>query len=239
MKLAEKLKKLRLQQGLTQKQIAEKLGITQRYYAKWETSIRFPNKQNIIKLAKMFDISTDYFLDEEDTIESSELLSINKKLSPKNQNKILEIAKKLENEDEDGRYPYDVLNQRLSAGCWECYSDELDYTRVYWKNDIAYDYAVWIKGDSMEPLFHDYEVALIKKQPVIDYQGQVCAVDDIENGDAYIKCVYVEEEGYRLVSINQTLDEKGKLKYPDFILPFKESPRIIGRVVAHFKPDDD
>lgn len=239
MELAQKLKKLRQQQGLTQKQVAQKLNIHYQNYQKWENGSRVPSKNSLEKLGSIFSVSVSYLLGETKVKQSSIILNAFSRVSEKKQDKILEFAKKLEDEDEDERFPYDVLNQGLSAGCGECYSDELDYTRVYWKNDIAYDCATWIKGDSMEPVFHDYEVALIKRQSVIDYQGQVCAVDDIENGDAYIKCVYVEEEGYRLVSINQTLDEKGRLKYPDFVLPFRESPRIIGRVIAHFKPDED
>lgn len=229
MELAQKLKELRSKNNLTQKELADKLGILPEVYRKWENGRGNPKKKSLEKIANAYNMTYEQ-------LTNTEILPIYKELSPKKQNKIIEFAKKLEDEDEDDRYPYDVINQGLSAGCGECYSDELDYTRVYWENNIAYDYAVWIKGDSMEPVFHNYEVALIKKQSVIDYQGQVCAVDDTENGDAYIKCVYVEDEGYRLVSINQSLDEKGKLKYPDFVLPYDESPRIIGKVVSHFTP---
>ena len=50
-----------------------------------------------------------------------------------------------------------------------------------------YDYAAEIEGDSMEPKFHDGDIALIRKTHVNDYDGCVCVVDDVANQRVYIK----------------------------------------------------
>ncbi len=47
---------------LTQKQLAEKIGITQDSISLWETDKRLPDTQYIIALCKVLEISADYLL---------------------------------------------------------------------------------------------------------------------------------------------------------------------------------
>lgn len=56
----ERLKELREQSGLTQKQVAEHLDITQSAYAQWETGKLNPKKETIQKFADLFNVSYDY-----------------------------------------------------------------------------------------------------------------------------------------------------------------------------------
>ncbi len=60
--LPERLKLLRLEIKLTQKEIAEKLGISQQAYAVWETGKRNPNQKTLNILSDFFNVSTDYLL---------------------------------------------------------------------------------------------------------------------------------------------------------------------------------
>lgn len=53
---------LRKKQNLTQKDIAEKLNITQRAYSGYETGTREPDIQTILNIAEYFNISVDYLL---------------------------------------------------------------------------------------------------------------------------------------------------------------------------------
>ena len=69
------------------------------------------------------------------------------------------------------------------------------------------------------------EVVLIKETG-FDYDGAVYAVD--WDGQTYIKKVYKEKDGLRLVSINS--------KYKDKFAPYEEDPRIIGKIVGNFIP---
>ena len=57
-----RIKELRVELGLNQKDIAEKLGITQQAYANYERGARQPDNNTLIKLAKLFDVSIDYLL---------------------------------------------------------------------------------------------------------------------------------------------------------------------------------
>lgn len=56
------LKKLRLQAGLTQKQLADKMGLTKAVISYYELQERYPSPEILIKLASIFHVSTDYLL---------------------------------------------------------------------------------------------------------------------------------------------------------------------------------
>ncbi|QDK70744.1 helix-turn-helix domain-containing protein [Lactococcus protaetiae] len=56
------LKKLRNEKNLTQKQIAEDLGISQPNYQQWESGKRSPSGETLERLADYFQVSTDYLL---------------------------------------------------------------------------------------------------------------------------------------------------------------------------------
>ena len=60
--VAEKIKHLREQQGLTQAELSKRLGITRSSVNAWEMGISVPSTQSLVQLAQIFDISTDYLL---------------------------------------------------------------------------------------------------------------------------------------------------------------------------------
>lgn len=57
-----KLKELRLEKGLTQKQVAEQLGISSTCYSGYEQGYREPDLKTLIKICKFFEVSADYLL---------------------------------------------------------------------------------------------------------------------------------------------------------------------------------
>ena len=62
MTLAEKLKFLRKQAGMSQEQLAEKLGVSRQAVTKWETDAGIPDIENVIAISALFDISIDELL---------------------------------------------------------------------------------------------------------------------------------------------------------------------------------
>ena len=62
MKFSDRLKELRNEKGLTQQNLAEMLEIKRYNISDWEQGRTEPDIKSIIKLAKFFDISTDYIL---------------------------------------------------------------------------------------------------------------------------------------------------------------------------------
>ena len=62
MTIGESLRRFRKEHGITQTGIADKLGILQQTYYKYETDKVTPSAEFIIKLAQVFDVSADYLL---------------------------------------------------------------------------------------------------------------------------------------------------------------------------------
>ncbi len=58
----ERLKKLRKEKRLTQKELGERLGVKQNTFTNWENGKREPNLSIILKLAEILETSTDYLL---------------------------------------------------------------------------------------------------------------------------------------------------------------------------------
>ena len=133
--------------------------------------------------------------------------------------KVMSISKKL--------YEYHVY-EKMSAGIGASVYDDWNYDTVYFDEELAHDFASWVSGDSMEPKYHNGSVALIRETG-FDYDGAVYAV--VCNNRTYIKRVYREEGGLRLVSINP--------KYKDIFISYDEDPRVVGIIVGNFVPLED
>ena len=58
----EKIKHLRLGMRLTQVQVAERIHISKAMASSYETGIRLPSYEVLIKFAKLFGVTTDYLL---------------------------------------------------------------------------------------------------------------------------------------------------------------------------------
>lgn len=63
---SERLKLLRKNAGLTQKDMAQHFQTSQPSYQAWESGKRNPNKESIEKLATFFNVSVDYLLGKTD-----------------------------------------------------------------------------------------------------------------------------------------------------------------------------
>ena len=236
----KRLKSLRKKLGYTQKDVALKLKVTQQNYQKWESGFtKSPTTETIIELANIFNTSVEY-------LTNTEILPIYQALSETRQNELVSIAeKKLKdqlNENKvipfiDNLIPYQVISeQSLSAGYGNGYTDEQETYTVYWDKDDRYDYAAEVEGNSMEPKYHNGDIALIRKTHVNDYDGCVCVIDDVANQRVYIKRIHVEDTHVRLESLNKDTYDNGELIYPDILLENNENLKLIGKVVDSFKP---
>ena len=59
---AEKLIQLRKKSGWSQEELAEQMGVSRQSISKWEGAQSIPDLEKIIRLAKLFSVSTDYLL---------------------------------------------------------------------------------------------------------------------------------------------------------------------------------
>ena len=65
--IADKIKILREGRGITQSELARKLGVTRSGVNAWEMGISVPSTQYVVELAMLFGVSTDFLLDIEKT----------------------------------------------------------------------------------------------------------------------------------------------------------------------------
>ena len=65
MTIAEKLKTIRKQAGMSQERLAEKLGVSRQAVTKWETDTGIPDIENMMAISALFDISVDELLSNE------------------------------------------------------------------------------------------------------------------------------------------------------------------------------
>lgn len=73
--LGNKLKTLRLKKELTQQQLADILGVTKSVISAYENGMRYPSYALLIKIARIFHVTTDYLLglENKNTIDTSGL----------------------------------------------------------------------------------------------------------------------------------------------------------------------
>ena len=79
------------------------------------------------------------------------------------------------------------------------------------------DFALTIQGDSMEPIYFDGDIVLVKQQDIVDV-GEVGIF--VLNGAGYIK----KNGGNRLISLNE--------KYDDIVISEYDNCKCFGKVVG-------
>ena len=220
-----KLRARRKELKLTQKEIAEQLGISFQAYSAWERGIKEPSQEKVAQLENVLKVAKGYFT-------QIEIVRLYNSLSNKGKEKVVLYARNLAQEEQAQKvktmperlYEYRVY-ERMSAGIGASVYDDQNFDTVYFNEELAHDFASWVSGDSMEPKYQNGSVALIRETG-FDYDGAVYAV--VCNNQTYIKRVYREEDGLRLVSINP--------KYKDIFISYEEDPRIVGIIVGNFVP---
>ena len=221
----EKLKARRKELKLTQKYISDQLGVSYQAYSAWERGVKKPSKEKVKQLEQILNAPKGYFTE-------LEIVRLYNSLSDEGKDQALGYVRNLVQQEQcknvvsmsEKLYEYHVY-EKMSAGIGSSVYNDHNYDTVYFDKELAHDFASWISGDSMEPKYKNGSVALIRETG-FDYDGAVYAV--VCNSQTYIKRVYREEYGLRLVSINPN--------YQDIFLSYDEDPRIVGIIVGNFVP---
>lgn len=56
------LKELRLEQGISQRKLGEDFGVANQTISTWETGLREPDLDTLVKIAKYFNVTVGYLL---------------------------------------------------------------------------------------------------------------------------------------------------------------------------------
>lgn len=166
-------KKIRMQLGFSQKEIAITIGVSGPTVSEWESGKKTPSGKNLIALSNLFGVSTDFLLGNDNN---------NSTTSPKG----IKIP---------------VLG-RVAAGIpIEAIEEILDYEEIDDAMAKTGDFfALRIAGTSMEPKFSEGDVVIVRKQDSVE-SGEIAVV--LVNGDdATCKKVMIHDNGLSLVSLN-------------------------------------
>ena len=150
----EKLKARRKDLGMTQKEIADQLGITFQAYSAWERGIKEPSKEKVSQSEKILNVSVGYFTE-------IEIVRLYNNLSDKGKEKVVAYAQDLVEDEKSKKviyiseklFEYHVY-ERMSAGIGASVYGDRNFDTVYFNEELAHDFASWVSGDSMEPKYH-------------------------------------------------------------------------------------
>lgn len=237
--LKDTMKYEREQRGWTKKQVAAYLGITERAYITYEYGNCDISTNLLVRIADMYDVSTDYLLGREPKTDAFKAFTSQAKadyntleerfnrLPPDGKAVIIALLKvliKADNADKAERESANAVRiasirlhrNKASAGYGYDLSSDDEWEEIDVK-DIPEiqkaDFAVEVDGDSMLPDFRDGDIVLIKIDPDVPIGKVGLFVHDSKG--------YIKERGKdRLISKNPD--------YPDI---FGES-RCIGLVVG-------
>ena len=65
MNLSDKIISLRKSNGMSQEDLAEKMDVSRQAISRWESSAAMPDAKHILKLSKLFGVTTDYLLNDD------------------------------------------------------------------------------------------------------------------------------------------------------------------------------
>lgn len=236
--IGAKIKEFRLKRNLTQKELAKLVSVGDTTIANYEKGFRSPKKDTMFDLANVFNVSIDDLfppIQKGSSSNTSTIQTIYDQLAPPRQNKVLTYAErqlKEQNEEETKGnevseaiqlYSYDYYDHPASAGTGQ-YLNDVRVERIELPVDIDADFVIPIKGDSMEPDYHDGDLVFI--QTSVDLNDGVIGVFNY-NGDAYIKQLVIDKEQAYLHSLNPS--------YKDMPITPETDFRIIGEVVDLYR----
>ena len=210
----------------------------------WLKGITYPRIGKIELLANYFGINKSDLIERKQNHSSSStslLQQINDtvaKLTPPNQKIVLRTSEELWESQKAGSktyrqttevseaiqlYSYDYYDHPASAGTGQ-YLNDVRVERIELPVDIDADFVIPIKGDSMEPDYHDGDLVFI--QTSVDLNNGVIGVFNY-NGDAYIKQLVIDKDQAYLHSLNPVYKDMPITPDTDF--------RIIGEVVDLYR----
>lgn len=197
----KRLKMLREEKGLTQKDLAEKLSLTPKAISFYELGSREPSGDALIRMAHILGTTTDYLLGNSIIKEADQKVS------------------------RGVRIP--VLGRVVAGIPIEAVEEILDYEEITPELAATGEFfALKIRGHSMEPRMMEGDVVIVRRQDDVD-SGDVAIV--LVNGDeATVKRVKKQEDGITLIATNTSVYEPHYYSNKEIEeLPV----RILGKVV--------
>jgi len=200
---SERLKKSRKNAGLTQEELATRIGVERSSVGKYESTSTIPSPDVLARISKVLNVSTDYLL----------------------------TGKSVETSPQSFANVFPLKTKKLpllgEIACGEpIFADEQKGEYVITEAGINADFCLKAKGDSMiGARINDGDIVFVQACPTVD-NGEIAAV--IIDNEATLKRVYYYPEQNKLV-LSAENPRYAPFVYENEQL---EYVRIIGRAVA-------
>ena len=214
-----RLKKLRTNKSLTQKELATILNVSQNAIFNWENGKREPSIDMLRKIADYFNVSVDYLIGLDNKIIKVDLFGKVGALEDIiNTQSNVELPAK--------RIIIPVLG-RIAAGMpLEAVENIIDTEEI--SEDMAKTgefFGLHIKGDSMEPDIHNGDTVIVRQQD--DAENDEIVIALINSNDGVCKRLKKYENSIALVSLNANYEPM----YFNNTEIMDKPVKIIGKVV--------
>ena len=176
--LENRLKEARNRVGISQKEIAKQLFISQQAYAKYETGSSTPNPETLNKIANILNTSVDYLLGNSSSPDIKE-------------------------KEKGVKIP--VLGYVAGGVPIEAIEDIIDWEEIPESMARRGEYfGLQIKGHSMEPKICEGDIVIVRKQP--DIESSEVAIVIVNGDEGTCKKVVKHSNGISLISFNPTYE---------------------------------
>jgi len=211
-RLAKKIREFRIEKGLTQGDLARRMGVSQPFVSKIEKGESLPERKTLSRLAGALGLEEDCLIEQ---------LTISED-SPDQIDKAEAILDKLRNIEDMVKSKYseaeivplsalsvDEKEQlkeiEFPVGAGECFTTDNIVDEHPFPRSLTYGatHMLRVRGQSMEPYVMDTDILLIVPQSTIEHDGQLSVVN-IGNHANSVKFVYVEGD---LVGLGRSRSE--------------------------------
>ena len=178
MGIGDRIRALRTNAGMTQIELANKLNISNSTLSQYESSARTPSDDMKLKIAALFQVSTDYLLSGS-------------------------LTNATDSKAKGVRIP--VLGDVAAGIPIEAITDIVDYEEIDDAMAASGEhFGLRIKGSSMEPRMMEGDVVIVRKQDTAE-NGDTVVV--LVNGDAAtVKKIKYGQDGISLIPTNPAYD---------------------------------
>lgn len=224
------LTKLKDQQQISLSELSRDVGMAKSALSRYFNKTREFPLNRVDDFAKALHTTPEHVLGFEEAEE--DITSIYSKLKPPRQQNVYNYAKdQLEQQNHPNVYSIEETKEKhtvevagvVSAGTGEWLDGQQSESVTVEGPLPHYDFAVRVNGVSMTPTFSDGEILFVDKvESASDVRNNQFVIAEI-NGNAYVKKLFVSNEGVRLISLNKD--------YEDIIIHDYDDYRIIGIVV--------
>lgn len=236
----KRIKNLRLEHDLTQREFADKLGVSIITIQGWESGTRHPSAKALISIAELFDVTSDYILgiSSEGLIskEESELINNYRTLDSFGRQAVNSVcsieadrAKTCESKPRIIKYIKRFLAPAAAGYAVPIEGSDYDLIPITDSALEPADYAVVIQGESMMPYIHDGETVFVKK--TADITSGDIGIFSV-NGSMYCKQYHSYEGTTSLLSLNPDWSESNVVIPPGT----SDDVRCMGKVISKTAP---